>query len=258
MYSPRQSADAQGNQSSGTHASSSSECHLSSLRERSPNASRQQPGGSSSSREVTEQGRRHVHSRVAGEGAQPDSSIARQAESAQGRAQSEVTTGTGQSYGRVGRASEARDPHHASDRKRRRLFTGEPPAELRKESRPCIGQQRSFERAQEAVNGVRCSPEQSQHPAGSTTAVRYNRGGSSGPSSSSFEDGQARHRDEGRLPSNRASKQGMQREMIQGTVRTTKIESNAGANASTSSGSNMLTELRTRALAAVRAHREHL
>lgn len=260
VYSPRLSADAQNSQPSRTHASPSSERHLSSSRERSPNARHQQPGRSSSSTDVTEQGRRHVHSRLASEGAQPDSCAARQAKSAQGRAVSDVSTGTAQSHGRVGRATKTVDPYHASDRKRRRLFSGQPPVELNAKSRPCSGQERSLERAHEAVDGVRCSSERPQHPAGSTTALRSHCGGSSGPSLSSIEAGQARHRDEGQHPSNSASMQGTQRDLLpdQAVLGIPKTGRNADANVSNSSGSNMLVELRTRALAAVRAHREHL
>ena len=240
VYSPRQSADAQVSQPSTAHASSSSERHLSSSRERSPHERSQQPA--CCSRETTEQGARHVQSRPASEDAQQSSSIARQDQAAKGR---DIPGALGD-----------REFHTSSYRKRRRFSSRQPSAEPSDQTRSGNGHHRPSEQSREAADGPNSLAEHSQHPVSMSVAVRCSVSESSRPASSTGEK-EPRHKDRRKHQSCDALEDRLQHRSPQGEHRKTGPQSHGGAERSSLANSEMLAELRERALAAVRAHREH-
>ncbi len=237
VYSPRQSADAHVSQPSTAHASSSSERHLSSSQERCACERSQQPARSS--REPSEHGARHVQSRPASVEAQPDSSTARQGHSAKGRDD-------------VG-ASEDREPHTSSYRKRRRFSSRQPSAEPDDRGSLCNGHHQPSERSHEAIHEAQCLSERSQG-----VSDRCNESGSSRPSSAALriDSPGAEAGDSTRALMHWS--RGCSIKRLESVYRKAGSESHGEAKRLTSPNSQMLAELREKALAALRAHREHV
>ena len=205
VYSPRPAADARDSQHSRAHASSSSERHLSSSQERSPHERKHQPFCSS-----REPGTMHAQSRSAGERAQPESSTARHNQPADGHVKSDAIIRGEHLHGRSQRGLGGTEPDLAPNRKRRRFFSVQPPAEPGDQSRSCNGYDRPSERSREGVDGAQCSSEVSQQPARSSVAVRCNGHESRMPPSGRNEEVQPDCRDEVQCSSNHASKLGTQ------------------------------------------------
>ena len=238
VYSPAQPGDVSASRPSSARTSSSPERYLSTYR--SEEAARPR------SRESTQATAGHAQSMSASEAAD-----ARQERSANGKDRSD-SRGK-RSYTERAETSQERKLHRASDSKRRRRFTSQPPAEPDDQSGSCPVQTQPFEKSKEACIGVQCSSEPSQ-----LYERRSREGGldghrSSKPSLSISVEGERkrRHRHERRHRSSHSV-------LYQGSRDSQGSHAKVMTDRLGSAGKDVLAELRNRALAAMKAHREQM
>lgn len=242
VYSPAQPGDVSASRPSSARASSSSERYLST--HRSEEATRR-------SRESTQATAGHAQSVSASEAAH-----ARQERSAEGKDRSD-SRGK-RSYTERARTSQERKLHRAFDSKRRRRFTSQPTAEPDDQSGSCPGHTEPFQKSKEAGNGVQCSSEPSQLYARHSREGGLDGDRSSKPSSSISVEGEPNRRHARQHQSSNKRKQSSHSVLHPGSRDSQGSHAEAMMNSSGPAVKDVLAELRMRALAATKAHRERL